>query len=71
MTDDHTCPRCGGGIPNNTHRGQYPGALSRYDNKTMICSACGTDEALSDMLGTPLTGPADWAHSTHHGTPRP
>jgi DNA-directed RNA polymerase subunit RPC12/RpoP len=40
------CPRCGGGIPNNLERGRYIGALSRYDNETYVCSACGTDEAL-------------------------
>jgi hypothetical protein len=40
-----TCPRCGGGIPNNEHRGAHPGALSRVDNETEICSDCGTKEA--------------------------
>lgn len=40
------CPRCEGAIPNNETPGAYPGALSRADNKTEICSACGTDEAL-------------------------
>ena len=43
------CPRCGGGIPNNDHMGAYPGALSRWDNRTEVCSACGTDEALTQM----------------------
>jgi hypothetical protein len=28
--------------------GKYPGALSRRDNKTEICSACGVDEAIQD-----------------------
>lgn len=40
------CPRCGGGIPNDLQRGKYPGALSRDDNETEVCSGCGTDEAL-------------------------
>lgn len=40
------CPRCGGFIPNFEHRGEYPGAVSRVDNMTEICSPCGTDEAL-------------------------
>lgn len=40
------CPRCGGCIPNNAQPGAYPGALSRYDNETEICSSCGTDEAM-------------------------
>lgn len=45
---EHTCPKCLGGIPNNLERGKYPGALSRIDNTTMICSDCGTQEALED-----------------------
>lgn len=44
------CPRCGGGIPNDINIGAYPGALSRTDNKTEICSECGTLEALEQML---------------------
>lgn len=40
------CPRCGGGIPSDMMIGQYPGALSRWDNLTEICSACGSEEAL-------------------------
>jgi transcription elongation factor Elf1 len=35
------CPRCG------KETNDYP-ALSRRDNKTNICSQCGTDEALLD-----------------------
>lgn len=41
------CPRCKGGIPNEAMRGQYPGALSRYDNTTEICSSCGSEEAFA------------------------
>ena len=44
------CPICSGPIPNEKHRGKYPGALSRWDNKSEICSACGTAEALSPMI---------------------
>jgi hypothetical protein len=33
---------------------KYP-ALSRVDNKTHICSECGTDEALLDFARVPLT----------------
>lgn len=40
------CPRCGGPIPDQEHEGQYPGALSRWDNDTEVCSACGSDEAM-------------------------
>jgi hypothetical protein len=45
------CPRCHGFIPSNERPGEYPGALSRADNKTEICSDCGTEEAL--VLLTP------------------
>jgi hypothetical protein len=37
-------------VPNNDHPGAYPGALSRADNETEVCSACGTDEALGAFL---------------------
>jgi hypothetical protein len=30
--------------------GRYPGALSRYDNETEVCSRCGEDEALRPVL---------------------
>lgn len=40
------CPTCTGYIPNNAVPGAYPGALSRVDNKTEICSACGEREAM-------------------------
>lgn len=46
LLDPNQCPRCGGGIPNNTTPGEYPGALSRWDNETEICSECGTQEAM-------------------------
>jgi hypothetical protein len=45
------CPRCEGFIPNNDTPGAYPGALSRLDNKTEICSECGTIEAMLDWQG--------------------
>jgi len=45
------CPRCEGPIPNEAHHGQYPGALSRTDNETEICSSCGHDEAWEQMAG--------------------
>jgi hypothetical protein len=43
------CPKCEGFIPNNEMPGAYPGALSREDNKTEICSECGVKEAFSDL----------------------
>lgn len=50
------CPRCGGGVPNDTRRGEYPGALSRLDNRTYLCSDCGTAEAMFNFAhpGEPL-----------------
>lgn len=56
----HQCPRCGGGIPNDARRGEYIGALSRIDNETEICSACGTDEAMRDLAGAPPLGFDQW-----------
>ena len=41
----YTCPRCGHLIPNDDEPGAYPGAMSRADNTTEVCSICGTDEA--------------------------
>ena len=47
FADEHNCPRCGGGVPNDAERGAYPGALSRWDDRSVeVCSACGQDEAL-------------------------
>jgi len=42
------CPRCGG------YYTDFP-ALSRVDNKTSICSPCGTEEAIQDFTGEPLS----------------
>ena len=44
------CPRCKKDYP------EYP-ALSRKDNKTNICSSCGTEEALFNFMnpGKPLS----------------
>ena len=38
------CPTC------NTETTDFP-ALSRKDNKTEICSGCGTSEAMEDYYG--------------------
>ena len=45
------CPRCSHFIPNDEMPGAYPGALSRLDNKTEICSSCGVEEALLQYAG--------------------
>lgn len=50
------CPRCGGGIPNSKTPGAYPGALSRLDNETEICSDCGYREAMYQMFGSKQGG---------------
>lgn len=44
------CPRCSGPVPNAQHHGEYPGALSRFDNETYVCSSCGSEEAM--MMGS-------------------
>lgn len=56
------CPRCGGCVPNNKEPGRYPGALSRVDNKTYICSSCGTSEAMFNYFYpfVPLPPVTEW-----------
>ena len=46
------CPSCRGMIPNNETPGAYPGALSRFDNQTEVCSLCGSVEALIGLMGS-------------------
>lgn len=53
------CPRCSGWIPNNIKPGEYPGATSRTDNKTEVCSDCGSREAIEQMMGM-LLGQESW-----------
>lgn len=50
LPDKFNCPSCGGFIPNNETPGAYPGAISRKDGKTEICSNCGTLEAFQDYF---------------------
>jgi hypothetical protein len=38
----------------------YPGALSRSDNKTEICSDCGVDEAMLQWAGIKLGTTNNW-----------
>lgn len=56
LLEHKVCPRCYGYIPNNVTPSAYAGALSRLDNKTEICSSCGTEEAMLQFLNA-LT---DW-----------
>lgn len=60
--DKPICPRCGGFIPNDDQPGAYPGALSRTDNQTEVCSSCGQREAMEQFGGVDkLVGEArDW-----------
>jgi len=39
------CPICFGYIPSNDNPGAHRGATSRYDDKTEICSDCGSAES--------------------------
>lgn len=50
MLDKPLCPRCLGYIPSNAFAGEYIGAISRVDNKTQICSDCGTEEAILALI---------------------
>lgn len=50
MNEPKRCPKCSGYIPNNKTPGAYPGAISRRDNTTEICSTCGTLEAFEDFF---------------------
>jgi len=54
------CPRCGGWVPNNDTPGAFPGALSRVDNKTEICSECGTEEALQQLTDGAPAPMSEW-----------
>jgi hypothetical protein len=47
-------------VPNNDQPGAYPGALSRVDNETEICSACGEDEALGMFFEGYLAPIEEW-----------
>lgn len=61
MIVPHVCPRCvSNWIPCNESPGAYPGALSRADNKTEICSECGQREALQDFFEGGCTPVVNW-----------
>ena len=48
------CPRCGNMFEKNM------ASLCRRDNKTLICSECGTAEGFEDFLKEPYTGEKYW-----------
>jgi len=54
LSETKVCPRC-----NEPYRG-YP-ALSRRDNKTDICSDCGTAEAMNDFASISNLGVEQYA----------
>ena len=58
----YSCPRCGEPRPSALHVGRDPGALSRWDNSTYICSECGTEEAMLNRAGDDISpaGPNPW-----------
>lgn len=72
MNTDFACPRCGGQIPNSRTPGAYPGAMSRADNATEVCSACGYDEAMRAFSGKGVQPVDEWpvtrAHTIAIGT---
>jgi len=67
MTAKKECPRCGG-VADEFRTGKgfpRPGALSRWDNRTTICSACGQQEAVAQLTGgrraiDPVRGTVIW-----------
>lgn len=61
MKVPHICPRCQDNwIPNNDRPGEYPGAVSRADERTEICSDCGTYEAVEVWQTGSCTPVAEW-----------
>lgn len=57
------CKRCGehASLDDPFYRGF--GAISRMDNKTMICSACGVDEAMENFLNGSMTPMSEWKYN--------
>lgn len=43
LNEENLCPRC---MENSLHQEKTRNALSRMDNRTLICSACGLWEAI-------------------------
>ena len=50
MNRNEICPICNGAVPSEEHKGQFPGALSRFDNNEEICSLCGLAEAMTPFF---------------------
>lgn len=61
MRVPNICPRCQDSwIPNNLEPGAYPGALSRADNETEICSECGVAESIQSFTMGECTPVQNW-----------
>jgi hypothetical protein len=58
------CPRCEGSIPNNVMPGAYPGAISRIDNKTEVCSECGMEEAIFALIHISMWPLTQWQEAS-------
>lgn len=65
MNTNLLCPRCQHFIPDDVTPGAYPGAISRVDNKTEICSSCGLDEAIENIFTKTLTPISQWPLYPH------
>jgi hypothetical protein len=60
MSDDYRCPRCGGQVPNALSPGAYPGAQSRTDGRTEVCSRCGSEEGMQALTLGACTPQGRW-----------
>ena len=61
MKVPHICPRCQDSwIPDNLQPGAFPGAISRADDVTEICSECGRQEAFEWLDQGRCTAVTDW-----------
>lgn len=63
-----TCPRCG---RDDMKSPAARNALSRKDNKTHVCSSCGTDEAMMVFFGNGDSWPGFPGVTTHFATTTP
>ena len=50
MNRNEFCPICDGAVPTEEYKGQFPGALSRFDNNEEVCSLCGMAEAMTPFF---------------------
>ncbi|MFE3505940.1 hypothetical protein [Kitasatospora sp. NPDC059160] len=55
MTAATRCPRCGGTLEGSTARSR-----TTINRDRVICSPCGSDEAVRDQRGLAPIPPTDW-----------